>query len=110
MRGVHAYPHADRYALAWFVLGLALALAVVVAPGCALPAKVEEQLRVDTAAADRVVELWPALTPEKRFEAYLKMRQGAWVLRYVLTGQLPDEDLELRTLILELGGEQDGDQ
>ncbi len=101
------FPHATRYASGWLLVGISLAL--LAATGCAVPTKALEQLRIDTAAADRAAELWPTITPEKREEAYLKLRQGVWVLRYTFTGDLPDpeDDPALRAKILELGGESE---
>jgi hypothetical protein len=95
----------ERHAASWvFTLGLVFALAVIVSTGCAVPGKVLDQLAIDTAAADRVTELWSWLSDEDRATAYQKMRQGAWVLRYALDGVLP-EDEALKAVILEWAAE-----
>jgi len=96
------FPHAERYAFAWTVtLGLVFGLAVVVAaPGCAVPAKAAEQLRIDTAAADGGLRLWPSLAPDQRLSHFAKLRQALWVLRYALLNELPDDTTtEIRVLI-----------
>lgn len=97
-------PHADRYALAWIVFGFFAAMAVVVSTGCVVPAKVREQLVIDSAAADRVTVLWPTLSPERREVHYQDLRTGVWVTRYALFGELP-EDEALKTKILSMGDE-----
>ena len=98
------FPHAERYAVSWLgALGVVFFVACLVSTGCAVPAKAREQLRIDAAAADRVAALWPALTPEKREAAYLKLRRGVHVLRYSLTDELP-ADAVMRAEVLELGG------